>query len=150
MKTNVRFEFFTWYQYSWDLIIRTTLSMASSSNDHSATTLTPPPSTLPIVKNISPEISSKLVGTNFLVWKMQVLPVLQCHRLAGLIDGSLPCPDRGKSNPVVVARLRLNQMVLAWIATSLSDEVLPQIVQCTFACEIWMTLDSLYGIVTEN
>ncbi|GAB2212304.1 hypothetical protein Droror1_Dr00025657, partial [Drosera rotundifolia] len=41
-------------------------------------------------------------------------------------------------------------MVLAWIASSLSDDVLLLVIHCTSAREIWTTLDVLYGTVSRS
>ncbi|GAB2227748.1 hypothetical protein Drorol1_Dr00009575 [Drosera rotundifolia] len=109
----------------------------------------PEASTLPIVKAITQEISTKLINTNFLVWKMQVLPVLRCHGLLGLVDGTLGRPIGAETDPSVIAWLRLDQMVLAWLASSLSDTILLQVIHCSSAREIWQTLEVLYGTLSR-
>ncbi|GAB2222953.1 hypothetical protein Droror1_Dr00017085 [Drosera rotundifolia] len=62
---------------------------SSFSNPPAANTTVP---TLPIVKSITHEILSKLAMSNYLVWKMQVMLVLRCHGLLGLVDGTVRAP----------------------------------------------------------
>ncbi|GAB2256791.1 hypothetical protein Droror1_Dr00022850 [Drosera rotundifolia] len=57
-----------------------------------------------------------------------VLPVLRCHGLLGLVDGTLSRPAGDDHDPMVLAWLRLDQMILAWWASSLPDTVLPQVI----------------------
>ncbi|GAB2260996.1 hypothetical protein Droror1_Dr00011851 [Drosera rotundifolia] len=97
---------------------------SSSSNPPAANTTAP---TLPIVISITQEISSKLPMSNYLVWKMHGMPILRCHGLLGLVDGMVCRPSDDDSDIHVVAWLRFDQMVLAWIASSLSDVILPQL-----------------------
>ncbi|GAB2253555.1 hypothetical protein Droror1_Dr00006402 [Drosera rotundifolia] len=106
-------------------------------------------SSLPIVKTISQEISFKLATTNYLIWKMQVMPVLRCHGLLGLVDGTIPRPDDSTAAADIASWLRLDQMVLAWIASSLSEDVFLQVIHCTTAREIWLTLDTLYATIAD-
>ncbi|GAB2278046.1 hypothetical protein Dimus_039265 [Dionaea muscipula] len=110
------------------------------------------PSTTPLpnVKSITQEISSKLSTGNYLVWKMQVTPVLRCHGLLGLVDGTTTKSAADAAAADLAAWLRLDQMVLAWIASSLSEDVLLQIIHCTSARDIWITLDTLYGMVSRS
>ncbi|GAB2259799.1 hypothetical protein Droror1_Dr00010654 [Drosera rotundifolia] len=98
--------------------------------------ISPTTPSLPTVKAITQDINSKLATTNFLVWKMQVLPVLRCHGLLGLVDDTLPRPAGDDHDPMVLAWLRLDQMVLAWLASSLSNTVLPQVIHCSSFKEI--------------
>ncbi|GAB2299629.1 hypothetical protein Dimus_038571 [Dionaea muscipula] len=132
------------YQFSF-------FSMSSTTETSQGTTETSQgTSSLPIVKSISQEISSKLATTNYLVWKMQVLPVLRCHGLLGLVDGTTTRPTGANSDAAVSTWFRLDQMVLAWIASSLSDDALLQVIHCTSARDIWFTLETLYGSVSRS
>ncbi|GAB2221648.1 hypothetical protein Drorol1_Dr00012833 [Drosera rotundifolia] len=78
------------------------------------------------------------------------MPIIRCHSLIRLVNGTLSRPTGNDQDVKVLAWLRLNQMVLAWIASSLSDDVLLQVVHCTFAREIWQTLEVLYGAVSRS
>ncbi|GAB2225071.1 hypothetical protein Drorol1_Dr00005856, partial [Drosera rotundifolia] len=98
-----------------------------------STVVTASTSPLHVFKTISQKISSKLAATNYLIWKMQVLPVHRCHGLLDLVDGTLKRSTRSDHDPDVFAWLRLDQMVVAWVALSLSDSVLPQVIHCSSA-----------------
>ncbi|GAB2229421.1 hypothetical protein Droror1_Dr00023561 [Drosera rotundifolia] len=79
---------------------------------------------------------------------MQVLPVLRCHGILVIVDGTVTRPTGADSDVAVSAWLRLDQMVLAWIASSLSDDVLLQVIHCTSARDVWLTSETLYGSVS--
>lgn len=41
----------------------------------------------------------KLNSSNFLAWKTQFLPLLNCHNLQAHIDGGVPSPPKYITNP---------------------------------------------------
>ncbi|GAB2212096.1 hypothetical protein Droror1_Dr00025442 [Drosera rotundifolia] len=80
---------------------------------------------------------------------MQVLTVLPCHGLLVLVDGTSKRPTGSDHDPDVSTWLRLDQMILAWVASSLSKSVLPQVIHCSSPHEIWQTLETLYGTISR-
>ncbi|KAJ0010775.1 hypothetical protein Pint_33833 [Pistacia integerrima] len=44
--------------------------------------------------NITPLVSVKLDGSNYLNWTTQLTPLLRSHDLLGIVDGSEPCPPK--------------------------------------------------------
>lgn len=128
------------------------LNFSSRANQTSSSSIdtipSSPGSSLPIVKNISQELSLKLSGNdNFLLWKTQVFPVLRSQRLLGFIDGSLLKP----SSPSDAAQWdRLDQMVLGWILVFLSRAVLAPVVDKSTAFEAWLTLEQVYGTSSRS
>jgi alpha-N-arabinofuranosidase len=38
-------------------------------------------------------VTIKLSSTNFLLWRSQMVPLLQCQKLYGYVDGSIPMPS---------------------------------------------------------
>ncbi|XP_020270975.1 uncharacterized protein LOC109846164 [Asparagus officinalis] len=92
-------------------------------------------SSLPIVKAIRQEVSIKLLSTNYLPWRTQVLPVLSSHGLIGLVDGTLPRPDGDDESSEVAQWIRLDQLVLAWLTNILSKSSVNQVGTCATSAE---------------
>lgn len=71
------------------------------------------------------------------MWKSQFIPLLLCHDLMGIIDGSEPCPplptseiSRDAAEFYSLAAdyqswLRRDQLTLSWILSSLTEEMCP-------------------------
>lgn len=92
-------------------------SNSTSPGDHS--------STAPPLPNVSQSLTVKLEGEgNYLAWVAQFQPILFCHDLVGIVDGSEPCPpqyvtdpenDTQTLNPSFVAWKKRDQHLLSWI-----------------------------------
>ncbi|GAB2254481.1 hypothetical protein Droror1_Dr00022290 [Drosera rotundifolia] len=72
------------------------------------------------------------------------------EKLLPPVDGTFSRPTGNDQDVEVSAWLRLDQMVLAWIASSFSDDVLLQVVHCTYARKICQTLEVLYETVSGS
>ncbi|KAF5465754.1 hypothetical protein F2P56_015732 [Juglans regia] len=46
-----------------------------------------------VIPNITPLVFVKLVGTNYLNWTTQYVPILRSHDLLSIVDGSKACPS---------------------------------------------------------
>jgi Reverse transcriptase (RNA-dependent DNA polymerase)/gag-polypeptide of LTR copia-type/GAG-pre-integrase domain len=108
-------------------------------------------STTPIT--FSHQIRINLDNENFLLWKSQVLPVLKGHGLAGFLDGSRSAPSETTTNtagtlvpnPEFEAWQQQDQLILAWIFSSISPSILSQIVRCQTTAAVWSTLTQIYS-----
>lgn len=77
-----------------------------------------------------------------------VVTILGAYDLAGHIDGSLPAPStdiNGDPNPAFLAWTRRDQLVLSWIISSVSENLLSQIVDADTAQVAWQKLASAYA-----
>jgi hypothetical protein len=98
---------------------------------------------------------TKLNKENYLTWRGLVEPFLKGHDLHGFIDGTNtpPSPQVSTSpngtltvstNPDTVWWLRQDQLILSMLMSSISDDMLPQVISCKTAQELWTTLDQIF------
>jgi gag-polypeptide of LTR copia-type len=103
--------------------------------------------------HFSHSIPMNLTSENFLVWRHSILPVLRGHGLVGFIDETLPSPSRFNTatngdlspNPEYEVWHKQDQLILAWILSSISPSLLTQVVRCDTAAEVWTTINQLYS-----
>ncbi|KAJ0010864.1 hypothetical protein Pint_33970 [Pistacia integerrima] len=84
--------------------------------------------------NITPLVSVKLDGSNYLNWITQFTPLLRSHDLLGIVDGSESCPPKfatdseGKTTSDITTDYMVwqkkDQFILAWINATLMEKVL--------------------------
>lgn len=75
---------------------------------------------------------------NFFVWCAQVTAILRSYGLIDYVENP--------ANVRVLPQLdRQDQLVLGWLLSSISPEVLPQVAAFTTASEVWSTLLQLYS-----
>jgi hypothetical protein len=84
-------------------------------------------------------ISLKLTNTNYLYWRMQMLPYLLGQGVFGFVDGSNTCPSTHvlahdgislQVNPLFQTWKQQDQLILSALLSSLSMEVLYLVVGC--------------------
>jgi hypothetical protein len=94
-------------------------------------------------------ISLKLTNTNYLYWRMQMLPYLLGQGVFGFVDGSNTCPSTHvlahdgislQVNPLLQTWKQQDQLILNALLSSLSMEVLHLVVGCQSSCSTWGTL----------
>jgi hypothetical protein len=68
--------------------------------------------------SLSQPISEKLTRDNFLLWKEQVVPIVQSAQLFEYLDGTVTAP--AATNATYGAWVAQDQQVLGFINTSLS------------------------------
>ena len=89
----------------------------------------------------------KLTRENFLLWKTQLFPVLNCNDLAHILTQDPPVPTATNSaddiivNPAYQAWRKKDQQVLSILVTSLSENILPCVVGKTTSKEAWDALN---------
>jgi len=95
-------------------------------------------------------ISLKLTNTNYLYWRIQMLPYLLGQGVFGFVDGSNTCPSTHvlahdgislQVNPLFQTWKQQDQLILSALLSSLSIEVLHLVVGCQSACSAWGTLE---------
>uniref|UniRef100_A0A2N9IYC4 Retrotransposon Copia-like N-terminal domain-containing protein n=1 Tax=Fagus sylvatica TaxID=28930 RepID=A0A2N9IYC4_FAGSY len=85
------------------------------------------------IPNISPFISIKLDGTNYLQWISQFLPILRSYDLLSIVDGSgsevylakhlVTAEGKQDANPAYVLWNKKDQLVLSWLIATLTPNV---------------------------
>lgn len=114
-------------------------------------------STLPTIAPMPNFSYIKLGRDNYLTWKQQLLPYLQGHDVYRYIDGSIPPPPKlistsststGTSTRVPnldhKCWFQQDQLLLSTILSSLTDNVLVQMVGYTTSREVWMALERMH------
>jgi hypothetical protein len=93
-------------------------------------------SATPASGGLNTNLSEKLTRDNFLLWQTQVLPDIRGAQLFGLLDGSMPAPEKelketekdGKEvkipNPAYAQWIAADQTVLSYLVRNMSREVL--------------------------
>ncbi|KAF3785099.1 hypothetical protein EJ110_NYTH29066 [Nymphaea thermarum] len=120
--------------------------MASSSAASSNNFFYPYPLNL----NVSNFVSLKLTHSNFLLWKTQILALIESQDMEGFLTGSTPAPPNSIidpadpqnliSNPKFESWRRSDRLVKGWITGTLSESVLGLVVGLNSSQEIWSTL----------
>ncbi|CAI9293225.1 unnamed protein product [Lactuca saligna] len=113
-------------------------------------------------------VSLKLSGKNeYIMWKKQMLCLLESHDMFGFIDGTLISPDEASSSSSVSGKgkvgdrqtyhklwKRSDALVKGWILGSLSNETLRYVVNCLAgkhhqddfsAKDVWDELQTMYA-----
>ena len=103
------------------------------------------------VSTIGLNVPIKLTRNNFLLWKTQLLPILNCNDLAYILTQDplvltvSNSADKAIENPVYQAWRKKDQQVLSILVSSLSENVLPCVVGKTTAKEAWEALNKNYS-----
>ena len=109
----------------------------------------------PVIRLSSQLVMVKLIDENFLIWKQQALAMIQGFSLESFIYGTSICPSEMTSsvngslqsmNLEYVTWQRQDQLLVSWILSSMSKSILPQMVGCNIANDIWRTLDKVFAI----
>jgi hypothetical protein len=96
----------------------------------------------------SHQLPLKLTHENYLSWKFLILPHARGHDLLGFLDGSYPPPSdivltstgAAIPNPDFITWMRQDQLLLAWLLSSISESVVSQVIHCTTSAELWHEL----------
>ncbi|KAJ4758161.1 polyprotein [Rhynchospora pubera] len=130
------------------------------SNSRSSTLNSPviqsdPSSPAPMVFLTLP-IHTKLSRNNFLAWKSQIEPLLHAYGLGDFLVSPHPPPVSTASssgvmqqNPSYLAWYKQDQMILAWIRASLSEQVLAQVVSCATSGDLWHHLSQSFSATSR-
>jgi hypothetical protein len=85
------------------------------------------------------QLPLKLHHDNYLSWKFLVLPHVRGHDLLGHLDGSRVAPSDSTSSDFKIW-FRQDQLLLAWLLSSISESVVSQIIHCNTSAELWNEL----------
>ncbi|KAM1385741.1 hypothetical protein ACFX13_032808 [Malus domestica] len=105
--------------------------------------------------NVTNFLTIKLDRTNYPLWRAQFIPLLRSRGLLSFVDGSTICPPAFLSdadgtltdtvNPLSEAWIQQDQLVLSWLASSLTPNILSVIVN-----NAWRTLQDRYASSSHN
>jgi hypothetical protein len=105
-------------------------------------------------------VTIRLTKSNFLLWRAQLLPFLRSAKLMGYLDGSLSPPaqqiastsDNGitmVSNPDYDRWFDQDQQVLSGLLSSMSEEVLRDVISASTSKEAWDILQRMFFSATR-
>jgi uncharacterized protein YfkK (UPF0435 family) len=77
-------------------------------------------------------VSQPLTGDNYNSWSRSMIMVLTVKNKLGLVNGSLTKPE-SSDDPLLLACIRCNNMVLSWIMNFVSKEIAAGIIYITTA-----------------
>ncbi|RWR75576.1 Zinc finger, CCCH-type [Cinnamomum micranthum f. kanehirae] len=112
----------------------------------------PYPSTL----NVGNFVSLKLTKTNFLLWKTQIMGLIESQDMVGFINGEYPAPPKtlpaaailqtaSAANATFAAWRRSDSLLRGWITGTLSEEVLGLVVGLETSADVWQTLEGSFA-----
>ncbi|KAI9170486.1 hypothetical protein LWI28_028783 [Acer negundo] len=94
------------------------------------------------------ELTIKLDHNNFLLWRQQIIAAIKGNRFFHFIDPNSEIPSKkkvdGTDNESYLDWEQQDQILLCWLLSSINQELLPQLVECTTACEAWYTVERLF------
>ena len=100
-------------------------------------------------------IPMKLDLSNYIYWKAHVLATLRAFDLLPFINKIDLPPKYVQSeenelivNPEFLNWMRLDQLLLGWLFSTIDKEVIGQVIHCESAAKVWSTLDSLFSRLT--
>jgi hypothetical protein len=129
----------------------TTIS-SSSSTSASTTTFAPIP--------IHHAVTIWLNKTNYTLWRAQLLPYLRSTKLIGFIDGTITAPAKHipastaegadpVPNPAYGVWYDQDQQLLSGLLSSMSEDMLQDVVTATTSKEAWDILKRMFSSTTR-
>ena len=109
-----------------------------------------------IAKNLNFSLPIKLNQNNFTFWKAQIMPIVRAFDLEEFLVGPVKCPqkyveERDEETGETIQSIsddyltwkKIDQLLVGWIFSTLSESMLAQVTQSVTACEIWRCITSL-------
>jgi hypothetical protein len=96
-------------------------------------------------------VTIKLSSSNYLLWKSQLLPLLESQNLLGHVDGTLVLPPpfdpptSQRPNPKHLAWKATNQRLLSLLLSSLTEEAMAEVVGLSTSREVWTALENTFS-----
>jgi transposase InsO family protein len=96
-------------------------------------------------------VTIKLSSSNYLLWKSQLLPLLESQNLLGHVDGTLvppppfDPPTSQTPNPKHLAWKATDQRLLSLLLSSLTEEAMVEAVGLSTSHEVWTALENTFS-----
>ena len=102
--------------------------------------------------HFSLKIVQKLDEKNFHLWRQQVEPYINAHDLTDLVVcarvpvkfGDDAARRSGSVNPAYSRWIQKDQLLLSWLQSTLSSEILSRVLGCNHSHELWDRLFSCF------
>ncbi|RVW21555.1 Retrovirus-related Pol polyprotein from transposon RE1 [Vitis vinifera] len=120
------------------------------SSTHSSDLHLPSSSTSsPVSLSLIHALPIKLDRNNYILWKTQMENVVYANGFEEYIDDTKPCPPQelhtGELNPAFVQWRRFDCMVLSWLYSMLTPDIMGQIVGFQTSHDAWMALHKIFS-----
>ena len=132
--------------------------MASYTSSRSCLISSPAPfpSTFPmVVPSTLAHLNIILDSLNYTFWKSQILPSVRAHDLKGFLLGTPIKLDEyivDSINPQAVLQnldhfswIRLDQFLMSWLFSSISEQMFGHVVHSKSSVEVWTILEQLFS-----
>lgn len=86
-------------------------------------------------------VSTKLSFSNYILWKAQIVCLVESQDLVGVIDGAITSPSETCAD--YAQWKRTDSLVKGWILGSLTEQLLPYVVHKVTARDVWLKLDRI-------
>jgi gag-polypeptide of LTR copia-type len=105
---------------------------------------------------LSLPISTKLDRENYLSWQSQIVPLLHAYGLFRFLEANSSPPltvltNTGaiQPNPAYLPWYKKDQMLLEWLRSSLTREVLAQVVSAKTSADLWLMLQQSFSATSR-
>ncbi|KAL5819905.1 hypothetical protein ACOSQ4_023747 [Xanthoceras sorbifolium] len=96
--------------------------------------------------NLNFKLPIKLDHINYNYWRMQVLPVIRAFDLEDFVLTCKKCPEKYiQSYEDFLLWKKVDQLIVGWLFSTLSESIFGQVTHCTTAYEVWSSLENLYS-----
>lgn len=100
---------------------------------------------LPLPNQFSHSLNLKLDSSNFLLWRQQVLAVIRGHGLMKFFTVSNKFAEEDEPEGADLQLWRQqDQLLVWWFLSSISQEILSQLVDCDSAYDIWQSVNKIF------
>ena len=112
----------------------------------------------PATLSVGNFVSIKLSQNNYLLWKTQIMGLIESQDMIGFIDGSLPIPkphikvssdevsdETFETNSDFLAWKKSDRLLRGWITGTLLEEVLGLVVGLDTSAEVWTALSNSFA-----
>ncbi|RVW42872.1 hypothetical protein CK203_083049 [Vitis vinifera] len=96
-------------------------------------------------------VTIKLSSSNYLLWKSQLLPLLESQELIDYVDETIEIPSHftieNSQTPNIkhVAWKHTDQCLLSLLLSSLTEEAMAEVVGLSTSCEVWVALENTFN-----
>ena len=135
-----------------------TAAHSSPSSSQSNSSTLPSIESPVIAKSLNYNLPIKLNRDNYVHWKALVLPAIRALELKDFINGVRLCPNKFVANidpnssekDMVIssdflAWRRLDQLLLVWLLSTVSESLIGHVTECSSALEAWRTLEDSFA-----
>jgi hypothetical protein len=111
-----------------------------------------------LFNNLHHRVTAQLTRDNYLSWQWQMVTYLKGQNAYGFVTGTIqpppqtiPNPNQSADSPATIANpdfltwLQQDQMVLSTIVSTISENLISQIMGYSTSSEVWNALERLYS-----